>query len=129
MSKHTLLLHNYISNVRRILPCSGSMKKRILCQLRESVSDYLSEHPDADLETLENRFGTPGQIASGCVEANQIPVLVKKAYIGPKVLTLVSAALLVVMLSWFGYLTWCGNIYTTNTNGRTVDIVEYFEFK
>ena len=62
------LCRRYCRQVKHHLPCSGTVRKPILNQLRESVFSYLEEHSSADLKELYTHFGTPEDFASNVLE-------------------------------------------------------------
>lgn len=49
----------YCRRVKKALRCTRSTKKFILEQLAHDVGEFLSEHPDADLQGLTAEFGAP----------------------------------------------------------------------
>lgn len=67
MILHDWKLKKYYRNVRILLFCPGEMKVKILSELKAQVADYLEENPDADMEMLQSRFGTPNQIAASAL--------------------------------------------------------------
>lgn len=57
-------LINYYSSIDKALRSSHEEKRHIIKALRSDVEDYLTEFPEASLENLMSRFGTPDSIAN-----------------------------------------------------------------
>ena len=68
MSKHNQELVRYYKDIKRWLPCSHMHKKRMLGDIQQTVSGYLAEHPEADMQAIVQHFGTPHQIASTYID-------------------------------------------------------------
>ena len=56
-------LKKYYKKIRRTLLCPAKEKTKFISDFKNSVDDYLSSHPDASLEEVQTRFGTPRSIA------------------------------------------------------------------
>lgn len=53
----------YLLEVKRLLPCSSSEKKRCIVELEADVSAFLKNYPNANLEDLYTSLGSPESIA------------------------------------------------------------------
>ena len=95
-------LREYYHSVWVGLSYPGKMKKKLLERLKEQVANYLEENPDADLEMIQNRFGTPQQIAAAALEELPTPEVLQKLRIRKKLITIVGIAVLVAVLLWLG---------------------------
>ena len=91
-------LKPYFNETRQKLMCSGKEKKRILGDLKNEVSVFLSEHPAADKKDVIGVFGTPDEIAAsvGMSEADRI----KTVFFKRAVLT----ALLIALLLYAAFI-------------------------
>lgn len=56
-------LKQYLLEVKRLLPCSSSEKKRCIVELEADVSALLENNPNATLEDLYSSIGSPESIA------------------------------------------------------------------
>ena len=54
--------------MREELPGNRRQKKQILSRVEASVRDFVTENPNVDYAAIEQRFGTPPQIAASCIE-------------------------------------------------------------
>lgn len=53
----------YLLEVKRLLPCSSSEKKRCIVELEADVSTFLKNYPNVTLEDLYTSLGSPESIA------------------------------------------------------------------
>ena len=56
-------LKNYYGEISKVLICSGREKREIINSIKESVSCYLNEHPEADIDEIRSIFGTSKEVA------------------------------------------------------------------
>lgn len=106
MSHQNPALKRYIRSIRKILPCSGKMKKNIISQISETIEDYLLQDPTADLETIQTHFGTPQEIAVHCVDGQDTFAQWKKIRNKKRVLSVTAGLMAVLFLLGSGLLTW-----------------------
>lgn len=95
-------LKSYYNKIRMQLLCSGRMKKRILSGLKEQIASYLEEEPNADMEMLQNHFGTPQQIAAASLEEMPAPEVLRKIRLRKKLIVIIGIVLLAAILIWLG---------------------------
>ena len=57
----------YCRKVRSWLP-GGKMRRYVMTQIRETVQEFVREHPDADDAAILAQLGTPQEIAAAYVE-------------------------------------------------------------
>ena len=60
-------LKKYFQEVRKLLPCSSSEKKRCIIELESDVSAFLENNPNATLEDLYASIGSPESIAESFI--------------------------------------------------------------
>lgn len=121
-------LKRYVRKIRKMIPCTGKMKKCIVSQISESVEDYLCQNPDADMETIQTHFGTPQEIAASCVEGRETVALVRRFRGRKKALSITAAAMAVMLLICAGVVAWNAHLHrTSDENGAKVIIVENFK--
>ena len=106
MGSNSTVAKRYVRCVGEALYCSRKTKTQILSQISESVEDYLLQHPEADFEMLQTRFGTPKQIAASCVDEQDALALFHKVRIKKKVLALVAGVMAAIFLMWIGLVSW-----------------------
>ena len=93
------LLHRYIKEIRKNLPCPTEEEKRALDNLKESVSAYLFEYPEATAEDIAQRFGAPTQIADSFLDVEGISRSVKKhSRLQRTILGILAVAVLVAII-------------------------------
>lgn len=54
----------YLREVKKRIPCSGSQKTEFLCQLEAEVIYYCEDHDGVDFAILSENFGSPEEIAN-----------------------------------------------------------------
>ena len=97
-------LRKYLRQVKAELLCPRKEQNRILGNLKESISGYLDEHPEATIESVRAFFGSAQQIAASYVEELPTPELIQKLKLRNRVLksmiAVVCAAALTALLMW-----------------------------
>ena len=73
--KQNWYVRRYVRAVSGFLPCSGKVKKPLLDTLRAQAEEYIAVGGDA--AALEQRFGTPQQVAAAWVDEMEMPELLK----------------------------------------------------
>ena len=106
MGSNDAALKRYYCSISKALPGPRKMKKQIVTHIKDSVSEYLSQNPDANFEAVQNHFGTPEQIASSYVDTQDAPVLLRKMSVKKKVIAIVAGAVTVALLVWAGAMAW-----------------------
>ena len=71
-------LRKYLRQIKAELLCPCKERNRILRDLKESISGYLDEHPEATIESVRAFFGSAQQIAASYVEELPTPELMQK---------------------------------------------------
>ena len=107
----------YLRQVRQLLPCSRREKNELTAALRQSLSEYLSEHPEATGEAIQTRFGAPESVAAMCMETTDLPSLLKKIHIRRRILTIIVAAVIAILLTWGGFLFYVYEFVQTEALG------------
>lgn len=92
----------YMKDVRRLLTCKGSQKRRIISELQCSIGTYLADNSDADYEAIVLRFGQPEQIAASLVEGMSTNELLRNLRIRKKIISLVLCAVIAIVAIWLG---------------------------
>lgn len=93
-------LQKYYRCVWACLSCSGKLKRKLLERLKEQVANYLEENPDADMEMIRNRFGTPQQIAAAVLEEQPAAEVLQKLQIRRKLIAIAGTVALLIILLW-----------------------------
>lgn len=123
-------IRRYVRAVSTFLPCSGKRKKPWLADLRAQAESYVAEGGDA--AALEQRFGTPQQMAFSYVDemptADLLAELhIRRRLVAVTVITLAAAlAILAAALVWQQYtlhkdLSGWNRTMVTNVRHWTVD--------
>lgn len=93
-------LKQYYKQIWKLLPCSRAYKKRLIHELKDSVSSYLKVYPDADMRAIEKHFGTSEQIAIACSTEIDASEIVKKHSMRKQIITVVVATAAVALALW-----------------------------
>lgn len=123
-------IRRYVRAVSGFLPCSGKRKKPWLADLRAQAESYVAEGGDA--AALEQRFGTPQQMAFSYVDEMPTADLLAELHIRRRlvaVTAIVLAAALAILaaaLVWQQYtlhkdLSGWNRTIVTNVRTWTVD--------
>lgn len=123
-------IRRYVRAVSGFLPCSGKRKKTWLADLRAQAESYVAEGGDA--AALEQRFGTPQQMAFSYVDEMPTADLLAELHIRRRLvavtaITLAAAlAILAAALVWQQYtlhkdLSGWNRTMVTNVRHWTVD--------
>ena len=123
-------IRRYVRAVSGFLPCSGKRKKPWLADLRAQAESYVAEGGDA--AALEQRFGTPQQMAFTYVDEMPTADLLAELHIRRRLvavtaITLAAAlAILAAALVWQQYtlhkdLSGWKRTMVTNVRHWTVD--------
>lgn len=118
-------LKRYYRNIRKDLPCSYKMKKRIMQQIQESVGLFLEQNPDADFDAVQLHFGEPQTIALSYIEDQDTPELLRRMRIRRKALAIVAGTMALVLAVWMVAMAWAVINEQQTTGGHViVDIGE-----
>lgn len=88
----------YLKEVRRLLPIEGKQRKLLMAPLVESINSYSAEHTLPRYAELLDRFGTPEEVASSCVENEDAEALVHSLQKYRHVRAIVIAAVICIVL-------------------------------
>lgn len=102
MQKLNRPARRYLRQIRGWLPCAGSMKRKMLTEIRETLLEFLADHPDADEQTIISRFGTPQQIAASYVDEAETEELLRRLRIRRRVVSIACAAAVACVTIWAG---------------------------
>lgn len=89
----------YYRKVRSWLS-GGKMRRYVMTQIRETVQEFVQEHPDADVAAIQAQLGTPQEIAAAYVENMETAAVLKGLRIRRRVLFAVCAKMLAILISW-----------------------------
>lgn len=92
----------YLRQIRTWLPCSRKTKKRVLTDVENIVSSYLAENPNCTYSQLQDKFGTPRQIAAAQVDEMETPELLRQLRIRRRIVTIILIAAVLFLTIWFG---------------------------
>lgn len=120
-------LKRYYRSIRKDLPCSRKMKKRIMRQIQESVNLFLEQNPAADFEAVQSHFGEPKTIALSYVEDQDAPVLLRKMRIKKISIAIVAGTMALVLVSWIAAMTWAIINEQQAQSGHTGERIEIIE--
>ena len=61
-------IRHFLRRVRRLLPCTRKVRRKIMIDVEGGLREYVARSPNADMETITARFGSPEEIAAASVE-------------------------------------------------------------
>lgn len=95
-------IKKYCFEVKKLLACPGSIKLAFISELKNRIYEYIEKRPNEEItiNDIENRFGTPKDIASSFASAEDIHRLHKKAkrFIFYKILSIVLLLALILTM-------------------------------
>lgn len=115
-------LKRYYRSIRKGIPCSYKMKKRIMQQIQESVGLFLEQNPDADFDAVRLHFGEPQTIALSYIEDQDAPELLRKLRIKKKIIAVVVGVIVAILVIWGIAVVWAV-IDSADTNNGYFDII------
>lgn len=117
-------IRRYVRAVSTFLPCSGKRKKPWLADLRAQAESYVAEGGDA--AALEQRFGTPQQMAFSYVDEMPTADLLAELHIRRRLVAVTTIALAAALAIYIAVLVWQAYLVYDRFNGWTETyIVEY----
>lgn len=66
----------YLKQIKKLLVCKGSKKRKFLKSFDDNIEEFLKDNPDASYDELQKNMGTPQEIANGFLE-NESAVHIK----------------------------------------------------
>lgn len=97
-------IRRYVRAVSTFLPCSGKRKKPWLADLRAQAESYVAEGGDA--AALEQRFGTPQQMAFSYVDEMPTADLLAELHIRRHLVVVTTIALAAALAILAAALVW-----------------------
>lgn len=117
-------IRRYVRAVSTFLPCSGKRKKPWLADLRAQAESYVAEGGDA--AALEQRFGTPQQMAFTYVDEMPTADLLAELHIRRRLVAVTAITLAAALAIYIAVLVWQAYLVYDRFNGWTETyIVEY----
>lgn len=113
------MIECYLRSVRGWLPGSWRLKNRLLSELRPDLEAFLEAHPEADVQELERRFGSPQLIAACCVRDTGMETAVKDFHLCHRLTGLAAACMAMIAVLLAGFLLWAlyiGSIFSEDTS-------------
>lgn len=92
-------LKQYYRSIEKKLP-AGSHKKRFMQELKASVGDWLEQNPNADLNAVQARFGTPERIAADYAGEMDTQEIIKKCKLRKWIISIVAGATALALAFW-----------------------------
>lgn len=77
--KHNRIVEDYLRNVNQSLDCAKDMKKALISEIEQQVTDLEEKIQDITLDDLYREIGTPEEIAQGFENREDIDRIRKKA--------------------------------------------------
>lgn len=117
-------IRRYVRAVSTFLPCSGKRKKPWLADLRAQAESYVAEGGDA--AALEQRFGTPQQMAFSYVDEMPTADLLAELHIRRRLVAVTAITLAAALAVYVAVLVWQAYLIHDSLNGWSETyVVEY----
>lgn len=117
-------IRRYVRAVSSFLPCSGKRKKPWLADLRAQAESYVAEGGDA--AALEQRFGTPQQMAFSYVDEMPTADLLAELHIRRRLVAVTAITLAAALAVYIAVLVWQAYLVYDSLNGWSETyVVEY----
>ena len=117
-------IRRYVRAVSTFLPCSGKRKKPWLADLRAQAESYVAEGGDA--AALEQRFGTPQQMAFSYVDEMPTADLLAELHIRRRLVAVTAITLAAALAVYIAVLVWQAYLIHDSLNGWSETyVVEY----
>ena len=117
-------IRRYVRAVSTFLPCSGKRKKPWLADLRAQAESYVAEGGDA--AALEQRFGTPQEMAFSYVDEMPTADLLAELHIRRRLVAVTAITLAAALAVYIAVLVWQAYLVYDRFNGWTETyVVEY----
>ncbi len=117
-------IRRYVRAVSTFLPCSGKRKKPWLADLRAQAESYVAEGGDA--AALEQRFGTPQQMAFSYVDEMPTADLLAELHIRRRLVAVTAIVLAAALAVYIAVLVWQAYLVHDSLNGwMETYVVEY----
>lgn len=117
--KQNWYVERYVRAVSGFLPCSGKVKKPLLDTLRAQAEEYITDGGDA--AALEQRFGTPQQVAAAWVDERDTSELLAELHIHRRIVMVVALAGALVIFT--GVLVWQQYMIHKDLSGWNEEII------
>ena len=116
-------LKRYYRSIRKDIPCSYKMEKKIMHQIQDSVGLFLEQNPDADFDAVQLHFGEPQTIAMSYIEDQDAPELLRKMRIKRKVIAIVVGTMALIVAIWLAVAVWGIIDANQTTDGHINDTI------
>lgn len=117
-------IRRYVRAVSTFLPCSGKRKKPWLADLRAQAESYVAEGGDA--AALEQRFGTPQQMAFSYEDEMPTADLLAELHIRRRLVAVTAITLAAALAVYIAVLVWQAYLVHDSLNGWSETyVVEY----
>lgn len=93
-------LKKYYRNAKKLLICSRHEKKEIIFNLKNSISCFLDEHPDSDIDDIYASFGTEKDIADAYYSYENPEKIKAKVSRGKIILISIIGTLLIALIAY-----------------------------
>lgn len=107
------------------LPCSGKVKKPLLDALRAQAEEYIEGGGDA--AALEQRFGTPQQMAAAWVDEMDTSELLAELNIHRRIVMVVALVLAAALVIFTGVLVWQQYMIHKDLSGWNEEIITVYK--
>lgn len=123
--KQNWYIGRYVRAVSGFLPCSGKVKKPLLDALRAQAEEYIEGGGDA--AALEQRFGTPQQVAAAWVDERDTSELLAELHIHRRIVMVVALVMAAALVIFTGVLVWQQYMIHKDLSGWNEEIIMVYK--
>lgn len=125
------IVGRYMRRVAHGMPVGGTQKRQFLGELKDDITRYIEENPDATPSQLERQFGSPDDIAADFISQMPYREINCKFHIRTRMFTVAVIAALLFVTIWLSTALFAMRDALENDPGYIVDnlIVEETERK
>ena len=109
-------INSFMRDVELLIPIKDANSRKFLSDMKDSISDFISQRDETDREMVISEFGSPKDIAMDYVESIDAEDLLKRLSLMRvfRRLTVLVALSLIIALSIFSYFQYRGYVEAKN---------------
>lgn len=117
-----VILREYYRCIRRQLCCPRNQKKAVLAYIQNSVQNFLSENPEANMDDLVTAIGTPMDIVNSYFAGLEPEEIRESLKLRKRILQIIAGAAAVALVAWVTVIIIALNTHMGSMHG-------YFEME
>ena len=115
----------YLIAIGRELPGSWKQKRPLLEKIKSCVQDYVSDGATVSYKRLQERFGSPTEIATAYAQEMESLELIKALHIKKNILHIFLICVFIALILWIALLATSFLSFKKDMNGyNVVEVIE-----